>query len=65
MASLVPLFVAEATAARLLDLPVWKFRELVESRHLPRGREIAPGVFRWVTDDLRSVGTAEAIENRV
>lgn len=62
MASLVPLFVAEATAARLLDLPVWKFRELVESRHLPRGREIAPGVVRWSADDLRRIASGEAID---
>lgn len=57
-----PLFASETSAARLLDMKPAQFRTLVEAGHLPRGREIAPGVVRWVTDDLRRIATGEAAE---
>lgn len=55
-----PLFATETSAARLLDMRVAEFRSLVEAGHLPRGREIAPGVLRWVTDDLRRIANGDA-----
>ena len=60
-----PILASEATAARLLDMKPAEFRALVEAGHLPRGREIAPGVPRWVTDDLRRIASGEAIDGGI
>lgn len=60
-----PILASEARAARLLDMKLTQFRSLVEAGHLPRGREIAPGVLRWVTDDLRKIASGEAIEGGI
>ena len=57
-----PLFASEARAARLLDMKPAEFRALVEAGHLPRGREIAPGLVRWPVDDLRRIVAGEAID---
>ena len=38
------LFASEQSAARLLDMKPAEFRLLVKDGHLPKGREIAPGV---------------------
>lgn len=57
-----PILANETTAAKLLDLKLAKFRELVEAGHLPRGREIAPGLVRWSVDDLRRIAKGEAAE---
>ncbi len=57
-----PLFASEASAARLLDMKPAEFRSLVEAGHLPRGREIAPGIIRWPVDDLRRIASGEAVE---
>ncbi|MCU0903466.1 MAG: hypothetical protein MUE83_06275 [Tabrizicola sp.] len=57
-----PLFANEATAAKLLDMKPGEFRALVEAGHLPRPREIAPGVPRWPVDDLRRIVSGEASE---
>lgn len=62
MANLAPILANETTAARLLDLKPGEFRLLVEAGHLPRGKEIAPGLVRWPVDDLRRIGTGEASE---
>jgi hypothetical protein len=50
----------ETTAAQLLDLKPGEFRSLVEAGHLPRGREIAPGITRWPVDDLRRLANGDA-----
>lgn len=57
-----PILASETSAARLLDMKVPEFRSLVEAGHLPRGREIAPGVLRWVTDDLRRIASGDAVD---
>lgn len=57
-----PIFAGEATAARLLDLKTEAFRDLVRAGHLPRGREIAPGVVRWAVDELRRIASGEAAD---
>ena len=62
MAHLFPILVNEKTAARLLDMTVAEFRSLVEAGHLPRGREIFPGVVRWVTEDLRRIASGDAAD---
>lgn len=56
---------SETSAARLLDMKPAEFRALVEAGHLPRGREIAPGVIRWLADDLRRVASGEAVEGGI
>lgn len=60
-----PILASETSAARLLDMKLGEFRSLVEAGHLPKGREIAPGVLRWVTDDLRRIASGEAIEGGI
>lgn len=55
-----PILASETSAARLLDMKVAEFRALVEAGHLPRGREIAPGLLRWVTEDLRRIANGDA-----
>ena len=62
MAHFFPILVNEKTAGRLLDMTVAEFRSLVEAGHLPRGREITPGVVRWVTDDLRRIASGDAAD---
>lgn len=57
-----PLFASEQSAARLMDMKTADFRALVEAGHLPRGREIAPGVVRWPVDDLRSIAKGQAVD---
>ncbi len=62
MASLTPILANEANAAKLLDLPLAEFRSLVDRGHLPKGREIAPGIIRWAADDLRALGKGQKID---
>jgi predicted DNA-binding transcriptional regulator AlpA len=54
-----PILAAERTAAALLDLRPAEFRKLVEAGHLPRPREIAPGVTRWDVAALRQLAAGE------
>jgi predicted DNA-binding transcriptional regulator AlpA len=67
MKNLVPLLVTEQSAARLCDMRVSEFRQLVKDGHLPQGREIVPGLYRWPVRDLQSIidGTASAGEGEV
>ncbi len=62
---LTPILANETTAAQLLDLRPAEFRALVAAGHLPKAREIAPGVTRWDTEDLRRIGRGEAIEGEI
>lgn len=62
MVQSAPILASETSAARLLDLKLGEFRSLVQAGHLPRGREIAPGVLRWATDDLRRIASGNASE---
>lgn len=57
-----PILASETTAAKLLDMKPGEFRALVEAGHLPRGRQIAPGVERWDTAMLAKIATGEAME---
>lgn len=57
-----PIFASDKTAAELLDMKPAEFLRLVEGGHLPKGREIAPGVLRWTTDDLRRIARGDASE---
>lgn len=56
-----PIFASETTAAKLLDMKLGEFRGLVDGGHLPKGRELAPGVTRWDVEELRRIVTGEAI----
>lgn len=62
MTKFIPILASEASAAKLLDMTRGEFRSLVDAGHLPRGREIAPGLMRWVTDDLRRIASGDAAE---
>lgn len=62
MSDVAPILATEATAAKLLDMKSSEFRRLVEAGHLPRGREIAPGLVRWPVEDLRRIVAGEAAE---
>lgn len=57
-----PILASEERAARLLDLSPKQFRSMVDGGHLPKGREIAPGLVRWVVDDLRRIATGNAVD---
>lgn len=61
----LPILATETTAAQLLDMKPAEFRALVGAGHLPRGREIAPGMVRWITEDLRKIASGEAIEGGI
>ena len=54
---LTPILATETTAAALLDMKPAEFRALVAVGHLPKGREIAPGVRRWSFEDLRALAS--------
>ncbi len=60
-----PILANEITAAALLDMRPAEFRALVAGGHLPRGREIAPGVVRWDIEQMRKIGTGEAIDGGI
>ncbi|MBI1172573.1 hypothetical protein GC209_14345 [bacterium] len=62
---LTPILANETTTAALLDMRPAEFRALVAGGHLPKGREIAPGVIRWDTEQIRKIGTGEAIEGAI
>lgn len=57
-----PIFASETTAAALLDMKPGEFRALVEAGHLPRGREIAPGMVRWSVDEMRQIASGQAVD---
>lgn len=65
MGRIAPFLASEATAAQLMDMSPKEFRSLVEGGHLPRGREIAPGVVRWDAEALRRIGRGDAIEDGI
>ncbi|MGE9291782.1 MAG: hypothetical protein ACQKBT_12360 [Puniceicoccales bacterium] len=60
MTRLAPILASEKSAARLLDMKLPEFLELVREGHLPRGKEIAPGYVRWCVDDLKSIANGDA-----
>lgn len=65
MAILTPILANEKTAAALLDMAAPEFRALVDGGHLPKGREIAPGVIRWDVEDLRRIRRGDAIDGGI
>jgi hypothetical protein len=62
MAAFQPILATESTAAKLLDMKPAEFRRLVDDGHLPRGREIAPGLLRWNVEDLRRIVEGRAVD---
>lgn len=65
MPRVTPILAGEETAAKLLDMKPAEFRALVQAGHLPRGREIAPGLVRWDAEALRQIGRGDAIEGGI
>ena len=59
MARFDPIMVREATAARMLEVDLLTFRELVNRGFLPKGRSIAVGVIRWDVEALRNVARGD------
>jgi hypothetical protein len=54
-----PILATQRTAARMLDMSVREFEELVEAGSLPR-----PAVFnRWNVDDLKQIASGKAAFN--
>ena len=62
MAKLTPILATAEKAAQLLDMKPAEFANLVRARHLPRGREIAPGVIRWDVQELLTICSGEAAD---
>lgn len=62
MSAQAPILASEVSAAKLLDMNPREFRALVDAGHLPRGKEIAPGMIRWAVDELRRIASGEASE---
>lgn len=58
----IPIFADASTAAGLLCLKPGEFVAAVRAGHLPKPRTIMPGVERWATDELRRIGSGEAVE---
>lgn len=57
-----PILASEPTAAKLLDMKLSEFHDLVERGLLPRGREIAPGFRRWAVDELIRIAKGDATD---
>lgn len=48
----------------MLQLPLQKFRDLVASHYLPKGRIIGPGAIRWDVEALRAVARGDTQDLR-
>ena len=59
MANIVPIYAADATAAKLYDMKTPEFLAHVDAGHFPRGKEIAPNVIRWDVEELRSIAKGD------
>ena len=55
----IPYFARDRTAAALMDMKTAEFLANVAAGHFPRGTEIAPGVVRWNTEDLRTIASGK------
>lgn len=51
-----PLFANESNATALFDLKRTEFLTLVDAGALPPGKEIVPGLVRWVVAELEAIG---------
>lgn len=54
MTKITPMFVSDRSAARLLDMKLDRFRELVAAGALPSPCRIAPDVERWDVEELQA-----------
>lgn len=61
MSNLTPIFAAEPTAAKLLDMKPHEFRELVDKGVLPPPRDL-DGLKRWDVQELRRIISGEAAD---
>lgn len=52
--AITPIAVTEKNAAKLLDMPLSSFRELVAEGVMPRPRKIGP-FERWDAEELRAI----------
>lgn len=62
MADPVTRFGSEKRAAATFDMRVNEFLAHVDAGHLPKPREIVPGVLRWDLDELCRIARGEAAE---
>lgn len=58
---MTPLFANERTAAKLLDMELEQFRNLVKGGHLPGPKRIGP-LERWDTEELQQIISGNAID---
>lgn len=61
MSQIVPIAVNEKNAAKMLDMPVGSFRDLVTDGILPKPRKIGPHE-RWDADELRAILRGQMID---
>lgn len=61
MVQIAPIAVGEKNAAKMLDLPVTRFRQLVSEGVLPRPRKIGP-YERWDADELRAIIRGQMVD---
>lgn len=59
MKHLQPMFAAESTMAKLLDMNADQLCPLVEAGHLPRPRNLG-GLKRWDVEELRRIARGDA-----
>jgi len=52
--------VRDVTAAKMLDMPTTKFRELVAKGLMPQPKRIADGIQRWNVEDLQQIVSGNA-----
>lgn len=57
-----PIFVSDVTAAKLLDIPLAKFREFVDLGYFPPPRMIAPNTPRWDYEFLKTYVSGNAAD---
>ena len=56
----MPRFASEKKAAAALDMKVNEFLAHVDADHLPKAREIVPGVRRWDLEELYRIARGDA-----
>ena len=59
MADVMPIAVRDATAARMLDLPLAEFLRLVSAGALPGPKHVGDNEL-WLVDDLRAILSGDA-----
>lgn len=62
MPALQPIFATDRTSAKLLDMKLLQFLELVEAGALPKPVKIGGQLVRWSVKELEAIKTGEIME---